>query len=177
MEKNRHKQVQLDLLHNFACWAASRAIQVPGVKSGKSLDLKIILEDAGIKRYCKNPYLLRKKKYKTIHNELINKIINNRKRKWPKENCYGLAAKLVAMYMKCAVILPNINCDNLKCTIVKIYPPIDSESLKKLEIKDIKWTKSSKDDYEIIFKVLNSFCEENNLDFIKFESEIKIIKK
>lgn len=146
-----------DHLHNYAIWTAARATQ-RGFTTTKNI--KSAIDASGLKELI---YSKEKKENITIeqfdklHREITNKIIK----------ClhdlgipvkYGQAAKIIAIYLKTAIIIRDSGLSNISRIA---HPPIDNILLTHLH-KDypdvvpdgIKWTKIDEKEYfELIDKL------------------------
>jgi len=52
-----------------------------------------------------------------------------------KNNLFGVASKIIAMYFKVSIIIPAKDPKNVR---LKIYPPIDSINLKQLGLNGVR---------------------------------------
>lgn len=155
--------------HIFACWAASRAAGVSPLCRFKVNQGKSIL-DVVFKYGTKIDALKQSQtQFDKYHENLIEQVIQNSKKINIKMNyrerktigmSYGVAAKLVNVYLKVTYICPSYKNDK---KIKFIHPPIDSILLKTLynnkigeniKLWKIKWSKMEKEDYK---KVITEF--------------------
>jgi hypothetical protein len=159
-----------EYLHNFACWAAARAVQNPNLKGTNTKTIKNAIELLDLFSFVENPERL--SDYPIIHDKLVVGLLN--KLNWvDQENRYGVAAKIIAIYFKVAIIIP----EKAQIAIIEsIYPPIDAHNLKKLKtIKNSKWTKLNKEKFDEIIIALKKHTKDNQLSFINFEAENHLI--
>lgn len=158
-------------IHHFACWAAARAIQNPNNKGTKTSNIKDAIENAGFQDYVKDPNLL--DNYRAIHHKLVK--ILNKELNWDLDKKYGVIAKIIAMYFKASLILPQ---KSSKKILEQIYPPIDSFNLKTLELnKDMHWTAIDKTMYLKVINKLEKYCANHKINFIEFEEKNRLLSK
>lgn len=153
-----------DFLHNFACWAAARAIQNPNLSGTRTGIIRQALDDINIYSYIEDPTKL--DKYEDAHKDIVDKLLT--KLEWKnQETRYGIAAKIIAIYFKVAIIIPG----KAPLSIINgIYPPIDAYNLHKIKgFNNHKWTKLDKDTFDKIIGALKS--QLGNSSFIDFEAQ------
>ena len=143
-------------IHKYAVWTAARAVQ-RGFKGATTERISKAIDSA----LLKDKFLLANDEwnddsFKKAHNDAI-KILKD------KLNCtYGRAAKIIAIYIKTSVILPNKG----KCSLSKVaYPPIDDillSSLKKIGIIESyeRWTKIDDKEGDSFFDIISKIREE-----------------
>jgi hypothetical protein len=154
--------------HHFACWAAARAIHNPN-NSGTSTDIiKDAIEKAGLEDFVENPKLL--ESYPSIHDSLVKNL--NKKLRWSIDEKYGVLAKIIAMYFKVAIILPN---NASKKIMEQIYPPIDSHHLKPIGLQKLRWTTMNAKDFKQAIGALEDYCKQYSMDFIAFEGNHPLV--
>ena len=138
-------------IHRYSIWTAARASQ-RGLKDFKIETLKIILEIIDFKNEVIKFFNTNQNKdnFNKFHKETANEIINKGKDLNIKFT-YGRASKIISIYLKTAIIIPNRGKGNASDII---HAPIDSILLKALskEYKKTKWgkltwTKFSEDEY------------------------------
>ena len=153
-----------DYLHNFACWAAARAVQNPNLSGTSTEIIRKALDDINIYSYIEYPSRL--SNYKKEHINIVKDLIG--KLNWDSNDRYGVAAKIIAIYFKVAIIIPA----KAPLSIINgIYPPIDAFNLKKIVgFKDAKWTKLNEVNYYDIIEALEKQLKNNNSSFIDFEA-------
>ena len=154
--------------HNFACWAAARAIHNPHNKGTKTKIIKAAIENVGFEKYVENPQLLGD--YKSIHKELVNKL--NKELDWNLDEQYAVLAKIIAMYFKVAIILPN---KAPKKILEQIYPPIDSHHLKTIGLQKLRWTNMNAKVFNQSIDALEIYCKQHSMDFIAFEGNHPLV--
>ena len=141
-------------LHNFASWAASRAVQrrFPG----STAKIKRAIEDAGLKELINLAPDFSSREFDDFHKKTANSIID-----FFYERgiiiTYGQAAKIIAIYIKTIAVIRNSGKGNLARIA---HPPIDRIMLtnirnkfKDLELTPVNWTELSMNEY---FEVINT---------------------
>jgi len=159
-------------IHNFACWAAARAVQNPNHSGTSTAIIRKALDGIDIYSYVEDPTKL--DKYEDAHKEIVEKLMS--KLNWNiLGDRYGVAAKIIAIYFKVAIIIPG----KASFSIIKgIYPPIDAFNLKSIEgFKNAKWTKLNEATYNEIITALDKQLKNNKSSFIEFEAENTLIIK
>jgi hypothetical protein len=160
-----------EYLHNFACWAAARAVQNPNVSNNSTAVIKEAIDKISLYDYVENPNEL--SNYKTEHNNIVLKLLNELK--WNETDRYGVAAKIIAIYFKVTIIIPGRAISSI---IEKIYPPIDSYNLSKIiGFEKHKWTELDEKTYQDIITALELQLKKNNSSFIDFEAGNTLITK
>jgi hypothetical protein len=109
-------------IHNFACWAAAKAVQNPHLSGTSNGIVRQALDDININSYVEDPTKL--SDYEKEHKKIVKNLIE--KLKWDPNDRYGVAAKIIAIYFKVAIIIPGKASSSI---IEKIYPPIDAHNL------------------------------------------------
>jgi hypothetical protein len=154
-----------EYLHNFACWAAARAVQNPNLKGTDTKTIKNAIEKLDLYSYVDNPQKL--SDYPKVHEELVDKLLEFLS--WDNESYYGVAAKIIAIYFKVSIILPSKAPHKI---INKIYPPMDANNIHRLKgFKKSTWTKMGKTEFSNIIKGLNDYILQNKMTYIEFESK------
>jgi hypothetical protein len=157
-----------EYIHNFACWSAARAVQNPNNWGTKTVLIKSAIEKVNLSNYVSNPELLTN--YKLVHHQLILKL--NKELNWDLNKHYGVLSKILAIYFKVTIIIPN-NAPELIKNLV--YPPIDSINILKIGLgKKYKWTKINEEHFNEIIDLLEKHCLTFNMSFIEFESKNKL---
>ncbi len=139
-----------DHIHNYAVWTAARAVQ-RGF-NGANTDS---ISDAINKASLKNTFFEKREWSKSEFEKEHKKCIEIIRECLKKSNCtYGQAAKIIAIYLKTAVVIPNRGEDNLSRII---HPPIDRILLNKLKLKNANdktpnWTELDEPEY---LKIIN----------------------
>jgi hypothetical protein len=136
-------------IHRYACWTAARATQ----HRIKGLNGRIIcsaLDKSNIVRFQQiyQPF----KNYALVHNQLT-KNMNEEFERSGLAVGFGVLAKIIAIYFKTALIVPGLASDTILPDHLKeIYPPIDSNVLQGLEIRNINWTKMTQKEHNIVIQ-------------------------
>lgn len=126
--------------HRFAMWTAARAV-ARGF-AGTSV-IKIAIDGTGLRALAADPESWPALEADSIQDELISQLMmqfaklgvfektksGQRKNPLNPENCYGIAAKVVAIYLKATIII-GANWQHPFAS--RIYPPIDRTLLKNL---------------------------------------------
>ncbi len=160
--------MKINYLHTFAYWAASRAIQNPKNPGIKTKQVKIAIEKSGLYDTINNPKKL--KNFDTLHYEIANSLMKELKL---KNNKFGIVAKIIAIYLKVTVIIP-VKVENE--IINKIYPPIDSNNLKRIDgFRNEKWTELTEVKFKKVIEGLKNQLKNSNSNFIEFESGVDLI--
>jgi hypothetical protein len=154
--------------HNFACWAAARAVQNPNNSGTSTGIIKDAVEKAGLEAFVENPKLL--EDYPSIHDYLVKKL--NKKLGWSIDQKYGVLAKIIAMYFKVAIILPN---KASKKIMVQIYPPIDSHHLNTIGLRNLRWTNMNEKGFNQSIDALKRYCKQQSMDFTAFEGNHPLV--
>ena len=131
--------------HRFAVWAAARAAQ-RGCKGASVEVLGRALRRSGVagraRRGVSRP--ITNATFDQLHQRWCNSIISFLAQKGTRFT-YGRAAKLVAVYLKCMVILgsgPDTDLAHVS------HPPIDDNLLTNIYgRKKLKWTKLEREAY------------------------------
>ncbi len=138
-------------IHQFSIWTAARASQ-RGLKDFKIKKLKDILENIDFKnqveKYIKSD--VNRINYEIFHKKIANEIIEN-STKLKVKMTYGRASKVISIYLKTAIVIPNGGKGVVANTI---HSPIDSILLKALSReykkpnwKKLTWTKFTETEY------------------------------
>lgn len=153
-------------VHRFAVWTAARAVQRNFTKT------KIIrkaIEQAELQNLFYRKDINSPEKFDKFHKKTCDKLITEF-RKLGKVPSYGRAAKIVAIYIKTAIVIPERG----KSKLSKIaHPPIDRNLLRNLDpkypelkLKSRSWTSLDKDEY---FDLIQKFREDFGDCFWKIE--------
>ena len=139
-----------DHLHNYATWTAARAVQrnFTNTKNIKIAIDKSKLKDFSELQNCNTP-----EDFENFHRECTKEITNIFiKQGIPQDkSTYGRAAKIIAIYLKTAIIIPSGGNGIISQLI---HPPIDrvlsvnfsrKNNIKRLCEKG--WTSLNEDDY------------------------------
>jgi len=140
-------------LHNYAVWTAARAAQ-RGFTTTENIKNAIEKTDLRNLAEGKIPQVTTEESYDEFHIKTCEKLIATFKRMNLKDDIlqkatFGRAAKIVAIYLKTAVVIRDKGQSQLSKII---HPPIDRILLTKLnkkhkQIKIENWTQLSKDEY------------------------------
>jgi hypothetical protein len=150
----------------YAVWAAYRAAQA-GSSKAKGKEFSAALMGCGVVSYIDDydGAEISAELYKEKHDEWCAAIIKYIKDNFKKEITYGIAAKLLGIFVKGYFILAG----NEEQPLSKVaHPPIDSFLLKgvdkekrtKLD-KEYKWQKLDKDKYYELLAKLKGHLGEN----------------
>lgn len=154
--------------HRYACWVAARAASVSRFSNGQ---IASFIDDLQIKQEVEK---LRKKKslsheiYKKWFEDIVTgmeksmnlsqKAKTDRKKKL-RNISFGIAAKVVSVYVKTYEIIPE---KGISVLSTYAFPPIDSFLLKKLkaagiiEIEKTNWSTFNKNEYFRIIEILRN---------------------
>lgn len=151
-------------LHNFACWAAARAVQNPRLKGTKVKDIKNAIENIGLYSYVEKPSSLLE--YDKIHDNLVDKFL--KAMGW-RNSYYGVAAKIIAIYFKVTLNITGKAPSNISNLI---YPPLDSYNLKQIygSRSAPNWTSLDKTSFKRVLRDLIYYCEKHKISFKNFEA-------
>jgi hypothetical protein len=139
-----------DHIHNYAIWTAARAVQRGFAKTEI---IKTAIEATRLKSLIDNNEFFTKEQFDEFHRKTAHQILDSlakHNEKISKKATYGRAAKIIAIYIKTAVIIRDSQCILSRLA----HPPIDSILLQNLDIKGITWTRLSEDEYfNLIYKL------------------------
>lgn len=141
-------------VHNFAVWTSARAVQRAFTKIEM---IQRAIEESDLQLFSESSDDCNQKSFDEFQRRCANQIIDS----FGKNNIpcsYGRASKIIAIYLKTAVIIQNGD-QNTRCSF--IHTPIDSILLKALdkklrinEFKNIRWTTLDETNYwELINKL------------------------
>jgi len=152
--------------HNFAIWAAARAIQ-RGFRGAKNSILGIALEDSNIRDaiYSLMSANVVPEEFDVWHKSLCRKIIKNLLDAGVSDITYGRAAKLVAIYLKVTVIIGE---DPTSPLARVAHPPIDHILLQEIakenpiigNLAQVKWTNLTEEEYFDVVNKLRSILDD-----------------
>lgn len=94
---NQHK-------HLFAVWTAARASQ-RGFTT--TLNIKQAIEHSTLQQFSESCEEISKEDYETFHRQCCYQLINNLNEFSNKIVNYGRVAKIISVYLKTSVIIPN----------------------------------------------------------------------
>jgi hypothetical protein len=142
-----------DHIHRYSIWTAARASQ-RGLKNLTIKKVKNIIENVNLKQrievYRNSESEINNKTFTIFHKEVANDII--KQGEILKINLtYGRASKIISIYLKTAIVIPEKGKDIFSNTL---HAPIDSillkalsKEFKKLNWKKLTWTKFKEDEY------------------------------
>lgn len=145
--------------HRYAIWTAARAVQRNiGVKIQ---DIRIAVENANLREYVEDGSNSSPDDFDNYHGIAANLIIATLEKRNIRNVSYGRASKIIAIYLKTALIL----CNNAACQKSEvIHPPLDRILLQKLskekpdlkKLEKINWTAlDAKNYWEIVELIRN----------------------
>jgi hypothetical protein len=157
--------------HRFSSWAASRAASIKGCRFSVEIG-KNIIEECGLHEFIDNPSLLPEpQNIDSKHREWRKQVISSGK-KYGIEITHGVAAKLINMYFKSALVCGGSHEDE---RVKALHPPIDSLILDSLiknniggykkewrKFSRIRWSKLNCQEYEDLIAKLRSCFGINN---------------
>ena len=149
-------------VHNFAVWTSARAVQRAFTKTEM---IRRAIEKSDLRLFSESTDDCNQKSFDEFQRKCANQIIDS----FSKNNIscsYGRASKIIAIYLKIAVIIQYGN-QNTRCSF--IHTPIDSILLKALdkklrinEFKNIRWTTLDETNYwELINKLKSKYLPIN----------------
>jgi len=154
-------------LHTFGYWAAARAIHNPKNPGIKTKQIKIAIEKSGLFDLMNNPKKL--KNFDSMHCKIANTLLKELKLNQDK---YGIVAKIISIYLKATVIIPARTDNQI---VNKIYPPIDSNNLKRISgFKTAKWTELNEKKFKEVIDALKLQLKTSKSNFIEFESGVDL---
>jgi hypothetical protein len=146
-------------LHRYAVWTAARAAQ-RGFTTTKNI--KQAIDATSLKELIHKPEIA-VGDFDGYHRECAKALISAFK-KMKVDATYGRAAKIIAIYIKTAVILPNKG----KSELSKIaHPPIDRILLKNVLPKGDKipnWTELDQKEYFELLKKIRAKIKAEEMD-------------
>jgi hypothetical protein len=146
-------------LHRYAVWTAARAAQ-RGFTTTKNI--KQAIDATSLKELIHKPEIA-VGDFDGYHRECAKALIKAFK-KMKVDASYGRIAKIIAIYIKTAVILPN----KAKSELSKIaHPPIDRILLKNVLPKGDKipnWTELDKKKYFDLIKKIRAKIKAEEMD-------------
>lgn len=150
---------------DYTIWAAYRAAQA-GSSKAKGSEFTFALKACGVIEYIdryKNEKISQNE-FDSLHRDWCDSIINTLKNDFSKNIEYGIAAKLIGVFLKGYFILANNEKQPLS---VVIHPPIDSFLLKGIDSKNntnyfnaYRWQKLSKPQYFELFTAIKSHLKD-----------------
>jgi ribosomal protein L33 len=163
----------VDHLHNFAVWTAARASQR---NYTTTKNIKEAIDQTQLKKLIISNRVWNSNNFDKFHRKCCHSIIRYLTNKNIKTT-YGRAAKIVAIYIKTAIVIPNSG----NRTLAKIaHPPIDNILLsnlhkenKNLKLAKEKWTLWKEDEYFVILKKLRTLQLSRFWEIEKYWSPIQ----
>jgi len=161
-------------VHRYACWTAARAASTSRFSN---TEVSQFITESGLKKALESlrlkdemNHLIYKKWYVEQVNSLLEQMVkyNNLEDK-KRIRLFGIAAKIVSIYIKTAEVLPS----NGNSKISKVaFPPIDRFLLnglkKQLKLTNISWSKMEEEEYINLVETLKKFIGDE--PFWKLES-------
>jgi hypothetical protein len=143
-----------DHLHTYAVWTAARASQRAFTTTA---NIKGAIDKTELKNLITEERDFTLVQFDEFHKQTAKIIIDYLNEK-EIITTYGRAAKIIAIYLKTAIVIRNSGQGSLAKIL---HPPIDrilltnlNKKIKSLELKEIKWTQLTETDYfEIIEKL------------------------
>ena len=150
-----------DARDRFYSWAACRAAQAGSAKAKRS-ELFDALRDSGVTRYLRGvhkPNLTSQQFDKHFYN-WVEKAATCLRKKHHRQVSFGIAAKLISVYLKGAWVLHHPE----YCPLSRhMHPPIDSRLLAAIDeckgtkfSKNYKWQKLDRGKYRELVEQLRS---------------------
>ena len=144
--------------HRYAVWTAARAVQR---SFAKTLDIENAINCTDLKQFSESVVSITQDTYDAQQKEWCGSIMQYFNKEGEKEICsYGRASKIIAIYLKTSVILPNRG-ETATCLV--IHPPIDRKLLDCLTYKkkingllEKPWTKFEEEDYFKIVEIIKA---------------------
>jgi hypothetical protein len=135
-------------LHNYSIWTAARAVQRSFTSTKK---IKNAIDGSALQQFADDDKIITESDFEQFHRVCANRIINLLTQDDVSNATYGRAAKIIAIYLKTSVIIPNKGqCQRSNI----IHPPIDGILLTALaadlgctNIKFMPWTQLTETDY------------------------------
>ena len=168
-------------VHRFAVWTAARAVQRNFTTTE---NIRKAIEQTGLQTLVFKKNISTPKQFDKFHEKTCDKLISVFKKQvidasysravnFKKQGInasYGRAAKIVAIYIKTSIVIPESG----KSKLSKIaHPPIDrillhnlDSKYPELKLKSRNWTTLNKDEY---FKLIQKFREDFGDCFWKIE--------
>lgn len=156
--------------HNYAVWTAARASQ-RGFTTTKNI--KTAIEKTQLKALLEGDLVIRNiEDFDAFHKRCCELIMNEIKEMGIESVTYGRAAKIVNIYIKTAIVIPNVHSDLAHI----VHPPIDRILLanlrqkKKIEFNSISWTQFTEREYLSVIEKLRSNGFGKSAPFWKVEA-------
>lgn len=145
--------------HRFYSWAACRAAQAGSAKAKRN-EFLVALDKSGVVEYINHPPhpSQSQEDFDATYFQWVDNVVVFIKDNYNKAIPFGVAAKLISIYLKGAYVLHSKVDDPLA---QKIHPPIDSILLKAIDKfhrtqfdNTYKWQKLDKNDYKYLIEEL-----------------------
>jgi hypothetical protein len=141
--------------HRYAIWTVARAQRA----FAKNKEITDAIEYTDLRKWVERNEIISQDDFDVKHTDWCNALTMHFS---PKPCEYGRAAKMIAIYLKTAVVLPA-NGESQLCGL--IHPPIDRVLLQRLakkttlrHFKTINWTTTNHETYwTIVRDIKNSF--------------------
>ncbi|BBE18534.1 hypothetical protein AQPE_2696 [Aquipluma nitroreducens] len=145
-------------LHNYAVWAAARAV---ARNFTNTANVKSAIEKTELRSLLDSNEKFSIASFDQFHRETAGKIIAHLKfidNELGEKASYGRAAKIIAIYIKTAIVIRDSGMSNLARIA---HPPIDrilltnaNKEHKKLGLDRYNWTQLSENEYfELVEKL------------------------
>ena len=157
-------------LHNYAVWTAARAVQRSFTSTKK---IKAAIDYSTLRQFAESTESCTKEKFDENHSMWADQLIEGFQTEGIENVSYGRAAKIISIYLKTSVVLPNkAACNRSEI----IHAPIDNILLTALaEAKPkfkkefrLKWTLLKKEDYWKLINDIESAGEPINWRLEKY---------
>ena len=135
--------------HNYAVWTAARAVS----RNFTSTDLvKAAIENSRLVEFVTSTDNPSQEQFNLLHKTWSDRIISSLTAANVKNVSYGRAAKIIAIYLKTAVIMGSAaKCEKSKV----IHPPIDAILLRNIlasfpamtYLRKVRWTQLDETSY------------------------------
>lgn len=134
--------------HYYAVWTSARAVSR---NFTSTLMVKNAIEASDLREFAESDAAPTKEQFDEFHRENARKIISSLQGNGITNVSYGRAAKIIAIYLKTAVVL----CSQAQCKKSEvIHPPIDAILLSRMadqllmpKLKLKRWTQFEEDEY------------------------------
>jgi hypothetical protein len=149
-------------IHNYAVWTAARATQRKFTTTAK---IKRAIEGSALREFSETGKCDSQDAYDTFHRRCAHQLIDGFDDSLRDKATYGIAAKIIAVYLKTALIIPSGGENTISQLI---HPPIDrilltnlsrEHNIKQLCVKG--WTALTENEYWELCKRI----QENELPF------------
>lgn len=164
-------------LHNYAVWAAARAVDRNFTNTA---NVKSAIEETGLQRLLDNNEMSSIASFDQFHRETSGKIIAHLKyvdKRLEEKATYGRAAKIIAIYIKTAIVVRDLGVSNLARIA---HPPIDrilltnaNKEHKKLGLARYNWTQLLEEEYFELIEKLRTIDFESFWELERYWSPIQ----